>query len=77
MVASQPGDHTMSIAITTDHFEIDDIALVFHAFRHTVCWLRGDNKLIVDRPDGSAWCWTREFGRWTVRDDGSIVDGWI
>jgi hypothetical protein len=71
----------MSLAISTDHFEIDDIALVFHAFGHTVCWMRGGRirpgELIVDHPDGSAWCWSKKHGRWTVRDDGSIVDGWI
>jgi len=38
----------MSIAVNTNHFEIDDIALVFHAFGHTVCWLRGrPGELIV------------------------------
>ena len=62
--------------LRTNHFEIDDISFVLHAFGHTVCWMRGENKLIVDRPDSSAWNWTGEFGRWTVRDDGSIVDGW-
>jgi hypothetical protein len=62
--------------LRTKRFEIDAVSFVLHPFRHTTCWLRWDNKLIVDRPDGSAWHWTREFGRWTVRDDGSIVDGW-
>jgi hypothetical protein len=63
--------------LRTDHFEIDAVSFVLHAFRHTACWLREDNKLIVDRPDGSAWCWTREFGRWTVMNSGDIVDGWV
>jgi hypothetical protein len=77
MMASAPGAN-MSIAVNTNRFEIDDIALVFHAFGHTVCWLRGrPGELIVDHPDGSAWHWTKEFGRWTVRDDGSFVAGWI
>jgi hypothetical protein len=66
----------MTMELRTKHFELDDIALVFHAFKHTACWLRGQpGELIVDRPDGSAWRWSKEHGRWTVRDDGSIVDG--
>jgi hypothetical protein len=41
--------------LRTKHFEIDPWAFVIHAFGHTACWMRGDGKLIVDRPDGSAW----------------------
>jgi hypothetical protein len=34
-------------------------------------------KLIMERlSDGSSWNWTKKHGRWTVRADGEIVDGW-
>jgi hypothetical protein len=65
----------MALCIGT--FTLDDFGLLFTAFGHTACWLRGDKKLIVDRPDGSAWCWTREFGRWTDPVNGDIMDGWV
>jgi hypothetical protein len=68
----------MSISITTDHFELDDIALVFHAFGHTVCWLRGQpGELIVDRSDDSAWRWSKKHGRWTTLGNRVIRDGWL
>jgi hypothetical protein len=79
MTLAPNGEGFAIMELRTKHFEIDDIAIVFHAAGHTACWLRGDNKLIVDRPDGSAWCWTKEFGRWTEpgnNGDGPFLDGW-
>jgi hypothetical protein len=67
---------TMSISISTDHFEFDDICLVLKGFGYTICWMRGDSGLIVDRPDGSAWHWRKRHGRWTTLENGDIVDGW-
>jgi hypothetical protein len=64
----------MTLRIGT--FTLDDLSLLFGAFGHTVCWMRGDRELIIDRPDGSAWCWSKKHGRWTVRMDGDIVEGW-
>jgi hypothetical protein len=85
MVAGQPGA-TMSISISSNRFTLDNLSLLFSAFGHTVCWMRGDRsrpgELIVDHPkarsakDGSAWHWSKKHGRWTTRDDGSIVDGY-
>jgi hypothetical protein len=76
--------------LRTEHFEIDDIAIVFHAFKHTACWMRGENRLIVDRPDGSTWLWNKEHGCWTepppgktalewsgADDGGNARDGWV
>ena len=68
------------MALRTKHFEIDLWAFVIHALGHTACWVRGDNKLIVDRPDGSAWLWSKEHGRWTEPppgDGGDVRDGWV
>jgi hypothetical protein len=55
-------------------FILDHLSLLFSAFGHTICWMRGDRELIVDRPDGSSWHWRKEFGRWTARG-GDILDG--
>jgi hypothetical protein len=65
------------MALRFGTFTLDDLGLLFNAFGPTLCWLRGDNKLIVDRPDGSSWNWTREFGRWTEPVCGDILDGWV
>ena len=67
----------MTISISTTRLTLDHLGLLFSAFGHTVCWMRGENKLIVDRPDGSAWFWSKEHGRWTEPGTGrDIVDGW-
>jgi hypothetical protein len=58
----------MEISIGTDHthFTRDGLGLLITAFGHTVCWMRRDGELIVDRSDGSAWHWSKKHGRWTT-----------
>ena len=74
-------ENTMTISITTDRFTYDDLGLLFNAFGHTVCWMRGvrgqdSGELIIDRPNGDSWHWTKKHRRWTVMGDGDILDGW-
>jgi hypothetical protein len=72
----------MTISISTNRFTSDDLGLLFNAFGHTVCWMRGvrgqdSGELIIDRPNGGSWHWKRGLGRWTVRKGGDILDGWV
>jgi hypothetical protein len=76
----------MSLSIQTDHFLFDG-DLIIRAFGHVAGWLNESRstadghrvfykELMIEHPDGRTWHWTRKHGRWTTRDDGSIVDGW-
>jgi hypothetical protein len=77
----------MSISITTDHLLLDDQGTTITARGYEISWLMESvstdsgyefyRKLIIERlSDGSSWNWTKKHGRWTVRADGEIVDGW-
>jgi hypothetical protein len=83
----------MSISTRTDHLFLDAQGPTITAFGYEISWLMesvsiysgGEHQgyefyreLMIERLDiGRTWHWTKKHGRWTVRDDGSIVDGWV
>jgi hypothetical protein len=59
-------------------FLLDQMGLRFKAFGHEL-WSDPNNTgtLILERPDGSSWRWSRRYGRWREDKDGNITDGWM
>jgi hypothetical protein len=76
-------------ALTTNHLLLDDQGLTITAFGYEMSWLssgvrENDGSYLFEREfcierlsDHSSWNWSKRHGRWTVREDGSIVDGWV
>jgi hypothetical protein len=72
----------MSISIRTDHLLLDEQGPTITAFGYEISWLH--RELMIERLDtkdakrpGRTWHWSKRHGRWTTRNDGSIVDGWV
>ena len=75
--------------LRTDHFILDGQGPTITAFGYEINWLiksvsssdRGYEfyrELIVERlSDHRGWHWSKKHGRWTVVENGDIVDGWV
>jgi hypothetical protein len=67
----------IEVPFTTASFLLDEMGIRFKAFGYELWTDPNNGNLILERPDGSSWRWSRRYGRWREDKDGNITDGWV
>jgi hypothetical protein len=65
---------TLTINIGNSIFSFDGNWHI-KAFGYEMFW--SSEEFSLDRPNGGGRRWKRGYGRWTEKEDGALVDGWV